>query len=85
MFFITLRQREISMSQTNIRHSSERIRSTLEAGNLPPSQVQMIQEALMAVGDFGEVRLVVEKGRIRYIIIQKSLDALSWQADKAQF
>jgi hypothetical protein len=57
----------------------------MDSGNLPPSQVQMIQEALLAVGDFGEVRLIVEKGRIRYIIIQKSLDALSWQAEKAQF
>ncbi len=73
------------MTQSTIRNRSDRTRDLIETGNLPPSQVQMIQEALIAVGDFGEVRLVVEKGRIRYIIIQKSLDALSWQVDKAQF
>ncbi len=73
------------MSTSTIRRNSNSLRDSVHEGNLPPSQVQMIQEALMAVGDFGEVRLVVEKGRIRYIIIQKSLDALSWQAEKAQF
>jgi hypothetical protein len=48
---------------------------------LGDSQVQMIDEALSAVGDFGEVRLVVQKGRIRYVVIQKSHDALRWEAE----
>jgi hypothetical protein len=39
----------------------------------------MIDEALAALGDYGEVRLVVEKGRLRYLITQKSFDALKWQ------
>ena len=73
------------MEQSTTKRSSNRTHNSLENRNLPPSQVQMIQEALLAVGDFGEVRLVIEKGRIRYIIIQKSLDALSWQPEKAQF
>jgi hypothetical protein len=41
-------------------------------------QILMIDEALGSVGDFGEVRLVVEKGRLRFLVVQKSLDALKW-------
>ena len=39
----------------------------------------MIDEALSALGDYGELRLVVEKGRLRFIVTQKSFDALKWQ------
>ncbi len=45
---------------------------------LSRQQVEMIDEALQALGDFGEVRLVVEKGRLRFIVTQKSYDALKW-------
>jgi hypothetical protein len=46
---------------------------------LHPSQIAMIDEALAAVGEFGEVRLIVEKGNLRFIATQKSFDALKWQ------
>ena len=46
---------------------------------LDQRQVTMIDEALSALGEFGELRLVVEKGRLRFIITQKSFDALKWQ------
>jgi len=46
---------------------------------LDPSQVPMIDEALSVVGEFGEVRLIVEKGRLRFIVTQKSFDAQKWQ------
>jgi len=39
----------------------------------------MIDEALSVLGEFGEVRLIVEKGRLRFIVTQKSTDALKWQ------
>ena len=42
-------------------------------------QVVMIDEALSALGDYGELRLIVEKGRLRFIVTQKSFDALKWQ------
>jgi hypothetical protein len=38
----------------------------------------MIDEALCSLGDYGEVRLVVEKGRLRFLVTQKSYDALKW-------
>ena len=66
------------MSNTNInqivRGSEKRLLSFLDQ-----RQVTMIDEALSALGEFGELRLVVEKGRLRFIITQKSFDALKWQ------
>jgi len=46
---------------------------------LDPPQIEMIDEALAALGEFGEVRLVVEKGRLRFVVTQNSHDALKWQ------
>lgn len=46
---------------------------------LKPQQIQMIDEALNAVGEYGEVHLVLEKGRLRFVITQKSSDVLKWQ------
>lgn len=43
---------------------------------LEPQQVAMIDEALCSLGEFGEVRLIVERGRL---ITQRSYDALKWQ------
>jgi hypothetical protein len=46
---------------------------------LNPRQVMMIDEALSQVGDFGEVRLVVERGRLRFLTTQNSYDVLKWR------
>lgn len=45
-------------------------------------EISMIDEALSSLGDFGEVRLVVEKGRLRFLITQKSFDAIKWEPGK---
>ena len=45
---------------------------------LQEDQIAMIDEALASLGEFGEVRLVVEKGRLRFLIKQESFDALKW-------
>lgn len=42
-------------------------------------QIQMIDEALGQVGEFGEVRLIVEKGRLRFLTTQNSYDVLKWR------
>jgi hypothetical protein len=42
-------------------------------------QVSMIDEALSSLGEYGELRLVVEKGRLRFLVTNKSFDALKWQ------
>ncbi|MGD2157342.1 MAG: hypothetical protein PVG32_10745 [Anaerolineales bacterium] len=46
---------------------------------LDSRQITMIDEALQALGDFGEVRLIVNKGRLRFIVTHKSYDAYKWQ------
>jgi len=46
---------------------------------LLPRHIQMIDEALRTLGEYGEVRLVVEKGHLRFLITQKSYDTLKWQ------
>jgi len=46
---------------------------------LTPRQINMIDEALSALGDYGELRLIVEKGRLRFLVTQRSIDALKWQ------
>jgi hypothetical protein len=45
---------------------------------LTSHQVAMIDEALGSLGDYGELRLVVEKGRLRFVVTHKSFDALKW-------
>ena len=48
---------------------------------LGQSQIKMIDEALEAVGPFGEVQLIVEKGRLRFVVTKNSHDALKWDPD----
>jgi len=42
-------------------------------------EIEMIDEAIGTLGEFGEVRLIVEKGRVRFLVTQKSFDTLKWQ------
>jgi hypothetical protein len=46
---------------------------------LKPSQIHMIDEALGKIGEFGEVRLVVERGRLRFLVTEQSFDVLKWE------
>lgn len=66
------------MSNANVNQVST-LSSTRLLSFLDQRQVEMIDEALSALGDYGELRLVVEKGRLRFIVTQKSFDALKWQ------
>ncbi len=66
------------MSDSNIKQLNEFTESRV-LSFLDQRQVKMIDEALSAVGEYGELRLIVEKGRLRFIVTQKSFDALKWQ------
>ena len=46
---------------------------------LRQSEIEMIDEVLESVGEFGEVRLIVHKGRLRFVVTQQSHDAFHWQ------
>ena len=55
-------------------HIEQRLSQGLK--HLTHHQVLMIDEAINAVGEYGEVHLKVEKGRLRFLITQTSHDAL---------
>jgi len=55
---------------------------SLPARQLQSDQIALIEEALASVGEYGEVRLVVEKGRLRFLVLQKSLDVLKESAGR---
>jgi len=66
------------MSVIEVNHAVEN--ETLHSLNfLNQRQIAMIDEALSVLGEFGEIRLIVEKGRLRFIVTQKSVDAFKWQ------
>ena len=47
------------------------------AAALQPHQIKQIERALAEVGDFGEVRLIKAKGKLRFIQRVSSEDALT--------
>jgi hypothetical protein len=51
---------------------------------LKPGEIRMIDEALGKVGEFGEVRLVVERGRLRFLVTEQSFDVLKWESGRPE-
>ncbi len=49
---------------------------------LNETQISLIDEVLSSVGDYGEVHLVIEKGILRFVVKQDSIDALKFQPRK---
>lgn len=54
------------MVKLDRRERSEKVFS-LELKKLRPFQVQKIDELLTLHGDYGEIRLIVQNGKLRYI------------------
>ena len=53
----------------------------IELDFLNPDQVTMIDKALLKVGEFGEVHLILEKGCLRFVVVQQSFDARRLQTE----
>jgi len=51
---------------------------------LEKREIKMIEEALAKLGDFGEVRLAIEKGRLPHVVTQRSYDPLKWSPGQMQ-
>ena len=66
------------MSNSNFNQVRQATNSRL-LSFLDQQQVIMIDEALSTLGEYGELRLIVEKGRLRFLGTQKSFDALKWK------
>jgi len=43
---------------------------------LQSHQIEMIDHAIFSVGEYGEVHLIIEKGRLRFLVTQQSFDVL---------
>lgn len=50
--------------------------------HITPELFEMIEEALGSLGEFGEVRLIVARGKLRFLVTQRSLDVKKWQPGK---
>lgn len=58
-------------------HISGSIRELkLKLKKLLPDQVRKIEEMLTSIGDYGEVRLIVQNGELRYINKMESMRAV---------
>jgi hypothetical protein len=44
--------------------------------NLLSQQIEMIDHAIGSIGEYGEVHLIIEKGRLRFLVTKKSFDVL---------
>jgi hypothetical protein len=47
-----------------------------DLNNLLSHQIEMIDHAIGSVGEYGEVHLIIEKGRLRFLVTKKSFDVL---------
>ncbi len=66
-------------SQSAPKSGNNRKRGALSF--LREAQIRMIDDALTDVGEFGEVRLIVTKGRLRFVVTQQSHDAIQWEEE----
>lgn len=66
-------------SQSAPKSGNNRKRGALSF--LREAQIRMIDDALTDIGEFGEVRLIVTKGRLRFVVTQRSHDALQWEEE----
>ena len=48
--------------------------------NLSQHQIELIDQAIGSVAEYGEVHLIVEKGHLRFLVTQKSFDVLKWRS-----
>jgi hypothetical protein len=62
-----------SLSQT------EQDEGRLNQRHITPELIEMIEEALATLGEYGEVRLIVVRGRLRFVVTQRSMDVTKWQ------
>lgn len=62
-------------------HSGKSVDEPLSQGlkHLALKHILMIDDAIDSVGEYGEVHLKVEKGRIRFVVTQTSRDALNYE------
>jgi hypothetical protein len=71
------------LSNPNSNDGRRRLDLARPLAFLSPRQICMIDELLERLGDFGEVRLIVQKGKLRFVSSAKSYDVYKWE-DKGE-
>lgn len=61
-------------SPTSENHDNHSSRPVLSDRILNRNQIDLIQDALRTLGDYGELHLIVKSGNLRFLVIQKSID-----------
>jgi hypothetical protein len=67
------------MDRNRVKINLNRSSDDTGLSNLSLDQIIMIDEAISFVGDFGEVRLVIDRGQLHYLVTQKSYNARVYQ------
>ena len=65
------------MTETKQELRVQRLPINKSINQLTVDQVKLINQAMTDVGDFGEVRLVIERGQLHYLVTQKSINIRS--------
>ena len=68
----------VENSKKTPRRSKQVLKRDRQLRFLSEREINLIDSALSSVGSFGEVKLMVEKGRLRFIASTTSYDALKW-------
>ncbi len=68
------------MNETNHTQNNG-LPPNLKLKKLTLEQVRQIDEAIISVGDYGEVHLIVQRGKLRYINRVESFKAWKDEAD----
>ncbi len=71
-----------TFDSTTLDETAGKLRMNRPLKFLKPHQVSMLDEALSTLGEFGELHLVVVKGSLRFIVVQKSYDANKMQLEE---
>jgi len=69
------------MTETKQELRVQRLPIDKSINQLTVDQVKLINQAMTDVGDFGEVRLVIERGRLHYLVTQKSINVRNKQQE----
>ena len=66
------------MEEKHPQSTRQRARTPTGSTRLTPNHIAMIEEAIVVVGEFGEVHLIVNQGCLHYITAQKSFNAKNY-------
>ena len=69
------------MESKPVRINPDSTKNVSKIQHLSSRHVAMIDEALSVVGEFGEVRLVINRGRLHFLIMQKSFNPRNYAPD----